>query len=61
MGGNSLFVSVEQAVTAHLISLEMCEVAAQGIGKAMNRDMPKNPEPRVDGMPMSQFLRKHAK
>ena len=54
-------VSVTDAVTAHLISLEMCEVAAQSIGRAMNRNMPKSSEPLIDGIPMRQFLQQHAK
>ncbi len=54
-------VSVTDAVTAHLISLEMCKVAAQSIGRAMNRNMPKSSEPLVDGIPMRQFLQQHAK
>lgn len=52
-------VSVEEANIAHLISLEMCEVAAQWIGKAMRRDMPKSAQPNIDGQPARDFLKKH--
>lgn len=54
-------VSVEEAVKAHHVSLEMCEVAAQCIGIALNRKMPVVPEPQVDGITLTQFLRKYAK
>ncbi len=54
-------VSVEEAVKAHLVSLEICEVAARCIGIALNRKMPIVPEPRVDGMTLRQFLKKYAK
>jgi hypothetical protein len=54
-------VSVEEAVEAHLVSLEMCEVAARGIGNLLKRRMPVIPEPRVEGMPLSQFLRTYLK
>lgn len=54
-------VSVEEAVKAHHVSLEICEVAAQCIGIAMNRKMPVVPEPAVDGMTLTQFLQKYAK
>jgi hypothetical protein len=50
-------VSVEESVKAHLASLEMCEVAARCIGNVLKRKMPVIPEPRVDGMILSQFLR----
>jgi hypothetical protein len=53
-------VSVEEAVKSHLVSLELCEVAAQGIGQVLKRDMPVVPEPQVDGMPLGEFLKKHA-
>jgi hypothetical protein len=53
-------VSVEEAVKAHLISLELCEVAAQSVGIALNRKMPVIPEPQFDGMSLSQFLQKNA-
>lgn len=54
-------VSVEEAVKAHHISLEICEVVAQGIGIALNREMPVVSEPQVEGMPLGQFLKKYAK
>ena len=54
-------VSEEEAIKAHLISLEICEVVAQYVGLALNRKMPVVPEPQVDGMPLSQFLQKYAK
>lgn len=54
-------VSVDEAVKAHLVSLEICEVAAQCIGAILNRYVPKNSEPLVDGMPMREFLQKHAR
>ncbi len=53
-------VSVEEAGLAHMISLEMCEVAAQSIGQVLGRDMPKSPLPTIDGMPATEFLKKHA-
>lgn len=53
-------VSVEEAGIAHLISLEICEVAAQSIGQALGRDVPKSPQPTIDGMPATEFLKKHA-
>jgi hypothetical protein len=52
-------VSVEEAGIAHLISLEVCEVAAQSIGIALNRKMPKNPQPLIDGIPAQDFLKRH--
>lgn len=54
-------VSVEEAVKAHLLSLELCEVAAQCIGQVLNRSMPVVPEPKVDGMPLDEFLQKHVR
>ena len=54
-------VSVEEAVKAHLVSLELCEVTAQCIGQVLNRSLPVIPEPEVDGMPLSEFLQKHVK
>jgi HEPN domain-containing protein len=54
-------VSVDEALKAHLVSLEMCEVAARYIGNHLKRRMPVVPEPRVDGMPISQFLRTYVK
>ncbi|HEX4054687.1 MAG TPA: hypothetical protein VHX86_10520 [Tepidisphaeraceae bacterium] len=53
-------VSVEEAGIAHLISLEVCEVAAQSIGIALNRKVPKNPQPLIDGIPAEDFLKRHA-
>lgn len=54
-------VSVEEAVKAHLASLELCEVAAQRIGRVLKRDMPVVPEPQVDGMSLGEFLKRHAR
>ncbi len=54
-------VSVGEAVKAHLLSLEICEVAAQYIGRVLNRSLPVIPEPKVDGMPLSEFVQKHVK
>lgn len=54
-------VSVEEAVKAHLVSLELGDVAAQCIGRVLNRTMPHIPEPQVDGMPLDEFLRKYAR
>ena len=59
-GTEKVAVSVEEALKSHLISLELCEVAAQCIGIALNRKMPVIPEPQVDGMSLSKFLQKHA-
>jgi hypothetical protein len=52
-------VSVEEAGTAHLVSLEVCQVAAQSIGIALNRKVPMTPQPRIDGIPARDFLRRH--
>lgn len=54
-------VSVDEAVTAHLVSLEMCEVAARSVAAALKRPASKSPQPFVDGVPLNQFLQKHAK
>lgn len=54
-------VSVEEALKAHLVSLELGDVAAQCIGRVLNRGMPRIPEPQVDGMPLGEFLRKYAR
>jgi hypothetical protein len=54
-------VLVDEAVKAHLVSLELGDVAAQCIGRALNRSMPHIPEPQVDGMPLGEFLRKYAR
>lgn len=54
-------VSVAEAVKAHLVSLEICEVAAQCIGAILNRYVPKSSEPLFDGIPMREFLQEHAK
>ena len=54
-------VSVEEAGLAHLISLEVCEVAAQSIGAALNRKMPRIPQARIDGIPAAEFLKRHVK
>lgn len=56
-----IVVSVEESVKAHHVSLEICEVAAQCIGVALNLKMPVVSEPQVDGMPLGQFLQKHAR
>ena len=54
-------VSVEEALKAHHVSLEICQVAAQHIGLTLNRKMPVVPEPQFDGMPLREFLKKYAK
>lgn len=54
-------VSVEEAGIAHLISLEVCEVAARSIGQALGRDLPKCPETMIDGMLAKEFLKRHAR
>ncbi|MEG3435738.1 HEPN domain-containing protein [Pannus brasiliensis CCIBt3594] len=54
-------VLINDAVKAHLLSLEICEVVAQCIGKNLNRDMPVVPELEFDGMPLHEFLQEHAK
>ena len=53
-------VTVDEAVKAHLASLELGDVAAQCIGRVLNRSMPVIPEPQVDGMPLGEFLQKYA-
>jgi hypothetical protein len=50
-------VSVEESVKAHRVSLDMCEVAARCVGNILKRRMPVIPEPKVEGMALSQFLR----
>jgi hypothetical protein len=54
-------VSVDEAVKAHLVSLELGDVAAQCIGRVLTRSMPHIPEPQVDGMPLGEFLRRYAR
>ena len=54
-------VSTDEAVKAHLASLETCEVVARCIGNILKRRMPVIPEPQIEGMPLSQFLRRYAK
>ena len=54
-------VSVDEGLKAHLLSLEMCEVVARFIGNILKRKMPVIPEPQVEGMPLSKFLRKYAR
>jgi HEPN domain-containing protein len=52
-------VSVEDAVKAHLVSLEICEFVAQHIGKNLERKMPVIPEIKIDGVPLSQFCQQY--
>jgi hypothetical protein len=54
-------VTVDEAVKAHHVSLELCEVAAQCIGISLNRKMPVIPEPQFNGMTLTQFLQKYSK
>lgn len=54
-------VTTDDALRAHLVSLEMCEVAAQSIAIALGRRVPRCPEPMIDGMPAGEFLKKHAR
>ncbi len=54
-------VCIEDAVKAHLVSLQICEVTAQCIGKFLNKNMPSIPEPLIDGIPLTQFCSKHMK
>lgn len=54
-------ITTDDALSAHLISLEMCEVAAQSITKALGRPVPRCPEPMIDGVPAREFLKKHAR
>lgn len=49
-------VTAEEAVKAHLVSLEMSEVAAQSIGRLLKRPVPRSAEPLVDGVPLTQFV-----
>ena len=44
-------VSIEDAVTAHLLSLEICEVTGQYVGKFLNRSMPIIPKQMFDRVP----------
>lgn len=50
-------VTVEEAVKGHLVSLEMCEVAAQSIGRLLKRPVPRSSEPLVDGVPLTRFVK----
>lgn len=50
-------VTVEEAVKAHLVSLEMCDVAAQSLGRILKRPVPRSAEPLVDGLPLTQFVK----
>lgn len=50
-------VAVKETVKAHLISLEMCKFAAQSIGRLLKRSVPRNPEPLVNGVPLTQFVK----
>jgi len=52
-------VSVEDALKAHLVSLEICEFVAQHIGKNLGRKMPVIPEIKIDGIPLSQFCKQY--
>lgn len=54
-------VSVEEALKAHIVSLELGDVVAQCIGQVLNRSMPRIPELQVDGMPLGEFLRRYAR
>ena len=54
-------VSLDEAVMAQIISLEICEVAGQSTGKALGRYMPKNSQPLIDGIPAREFLEKLAR
>lgn len=53
-------VSVDEALLAHHISLELCEGIARAIGEAVKRQMPIVPEPTFDGMTLTEFLKKYA-
>lgn len=53
-------VATQDAMLAHHISLEICDVAAKSIGLAKGRSMPMTPMPMIDGMPAAEFLAKHA-
>lgn len=52
-------VSKEDASKAHIVALELCEVAAQCIALALGRDTPVIHEPLLDGLPLDQFLDKY--
>jgi len=54
-------VSLDEATRAHVVSLELCEVAARCVGNILKRKLPVIPEPQIDGMPLAQFLRKYSK
>ncbi len=53
-------VALQEAMLAHHISLEICDVAAKSIGLSKGRSMPSTPTPIIDGMPADQFLEKYA-
>ena len=53
-------VTERDAVLAHHISLEICEVAGRTIGLALGREMPRTPMPTIDGMPAHEFLVRHS-
>ncbi|MGE3108970.1 MAG: hypothetical protein AB7N65_08550 [Vicinamibacterales bacterium] len=50
-------VAVEETVKAHLVSLEICEVAAQSIGGVLRRPVPRSAEPLVDGVSHTKFVK----
>jgi hypothetical protein len=49
-------VTEEETVKAHLVSLEICEVAAQAVGRLLKRPVPRSAEPLVDGVPLMKFV-----
>lgn len=52
-------VTKREAAIAHMVSLEMGEVAARCIGKHLGRKLTAVSEPTIDGEPMKQFLARH--
>jgi hypothetical protein len=52
-------VTKREAAIAHMVSLEMGEVAARCIGKHLGRKLTVVSEPTIDGEPMKQFLARH--
>ncbi|MDQ3813015.1 MAG: HEPN domain-containing protein, partial [Armatimonadota bacterium] len=59
-------VSVEEAVRAHLVSLELTGVAARHIGELLGRSLPEVPKLMVEGviagrryqLPLGEFIQK---
>lgn len=54
-------VSIEEAIRAHIVSLELSECIIRCIAIELKRDIPTVPNLKVDGIPLEQFLKKYTK